>query len=80
MLLRENCMVTLYNPLSVSVLLSHGLLLFVFWRSAFIVPETAVTCTTASLPAIDVIVAKDARTRFNVDREVRTTAVFFSKS
>jgi hypothetical protein len=44
------------------------------------VPETAVTCTAASLPATDVIVTNDARTKFNVAKEVRKTAVFFSKS
>ena len=52
----------------------------VFWRSAFMVPETAKTCTAASLPATEVIVANEALTEPNVAREVRKTAVFFSKS
>jgi len=51
----------------------------VFWCSAFMVPEIAVTCTAVSLPAIDVIVAIDARTVFSVARFVRKIAVLFSK-
>jgi hypothetical protein len=44
------------------------------------VPETAMTCTAASLPATDVIAANEALTKFNVSKEVRKTAVFLSKS
>ena len=44
------------------------------------VPETAVTCTAASLPATDMMVANEALTKSIVAREVRKTAVFFSKS
>jgi hypothetical protein len=54
--------------------------LAVFSRSAFIVPETAKTCTAASLPANDVMEANEALTEFNVAREVRKTAVFASAS
>ena len=52
----------------------------VFLLSAFMVPETARTCTAASLPANDVIVANEVLTNSNVASEVRITAVFFSKS
>jgi hypothetical protein len=49
-------------------------------HNAFIVPETAETCTTASLAAKHVIEAKEALTKSTVAREVRITAVFFSES
>jgi len=44
------------------------------------VPETAKTCTAASLPATDVIEANEALTKPNEARETRKTAVFPSKS
>ena len=51
-----------------------------FLRKAFIVPETAKTCTAASLPATDVIEANEALTKSTVASEVRIIAVFFSTS
>ena len=51
-----------------------------FLCSAFMVPETAVTCTAASLPAMDVIVAIDDLTMFSVAKLVRKTEVFCYKS
>jgi hypothetical protein len=44
------------------------------------VPEIAVTWTAASLPAIRVIEAIDARTRCKVTREVRIIAALFASS